>query len=87
MVSVLDYLADGIKEGQKLTKREIQYLQYTVLGFTDKEIASVLEISPRTVQSFMTKIQIKLGSKNRTHSAAIYICKKLGVSLKDVFEG
>lgn len=86
MATIADYLGSGVRIGKELSTREAQCLRYVMLGFTDKEIADFLEISPRTVQSFMTKSQIKLGAKNRTHSVAIFISKKLGVNLKDVFE-
>lgn len=43
-----------------LTPREQQCLEYTVKGFTAKEIAKELVISPRTVEEYLNQLKIKL---------------------------
>lgn len=87
MAAIADYLENGVRQRKELSGREAQCLKYAMLGFTNKEIADFLDLCPRTIASFMTKTQIKLGAKNRTHSVALFMSKKLGVDLKDVFEG
>ncbi|RAP35493.1 hypothetical protein B1207_12405 [Legionella quinlivanii] len=48
-------------EDASLTPREQECLEYTVKGFTAKEIARVLSISPRTVEEYINQVKIKLG--------------------------
>lgn len=44
-----------------LTTREQECLDYTVKGFTAKEIAKKLFISPRTVEEYINQVKAKLG--------------------------
>lgn len=46
--------------GVLLTPREKQCLEYTVKGFTAKEIAKKLSISPRTVEEYLNQVKLKL---------------------------
>lgn len=57
----------------KLSKRELEILELISWGYSDKEIAYNLEISPRTVQTHVTRIVIKLGARNRTNAVANYM--------------
>lgn len=57
----------------KLSKRELEILELISWGYSDKEIASNLSISARTVQTHVTRIVIKLGARNRTNAVANYI--------------
>ncbi len=50
----------------QLTQREMQCLQYTVKGFTAKEIAQQLGISFRTVEEYLTNIRIKAGANSKS---------------------
>lgn len=43
-----------------LTSREQECLEYTIKGFTAKEIAKKLQISPRTVEEYINQIKLKL---------------------------
>lgn len=79
MTNKPDYLAVGVGFGTGLTKREIQCLEYACLGYTDKEIAKAIILSPRTVGSFMMKAALRLGAKNRTHAAVLYTYKKFNL--------
>lgn len=45
----------------KLAPREIECLEYMVLGKSVKEIANVLELSPRTVEFYLAKAKQKTG--------------------------
>ncbi|MGQ3887652.1 LuxR C-terminal-related transcriptional regulator [Legionella sp. CNM-1927-20] len=43
-----------------LTPREQECLEYTVKGFTAKQIAKKLSISPRTVEEYINQVKLKL---------------------------
>ena len=47
-----------------LTDREREVLYFTTQGNTSKEIAAILDISPKTVSVHMTNIKTKLGVRN-----------------------
>jgi LuxR family transcriptional regulator, transcriptional regulator of spore coat protein len=49
----------------KLSQRETECLACIILGMTAKEIARALEISPRTAESHLNSIKIKLGCYHR----------------------
>jgi len=59
--------------GDQLTTRERDVLRLVVVGWTDKEIADDLFISPRTVQSHMVRLFRKLGVRTRAAAAAIAV--------------
>ena len=42
-----------------LTPRELECLEYTVKGFTAKEIAKKLLLSPRTVEEYLNQLKLK----------------------------
>lgn len=47
-----------------LTDREQQVLDQVVRGFTTKEIARTLRVSPRTVEAYRAHVLHKLGARN-----------------------
>ncbi|AOY91132.1 hypothetical protein BKK79_04365 [Cupriavidus sp. USMAA2-4] len=49
-----------------LTARERQVLRWLARGKTDRDIASVLGISTRTVQKHLQHVYVKLGVETRT---------------------
>ncbi len=49
----------------KLTKREMDCLHYTVRGFSAKRIARVLNISFRTVEEYIANIRFKFGASSK----------------------
>lgn len=53
----------------KLSNRESQVTRMLAKGMNDKEIATNLEISEKTVQIYTSNIYRKLGTKNRTEAA------------------
>ena len=57
----------------KLSKREQEVLSYLPHGLTDKEIAIKLGISKRTVQTYINRVFIKLGVRNRVGAACIFV--------------
>jgi len=55
----------------QLSFKELQVLNLTAKALTNKEIAEVLSISPRTVQSHLSAIFTKLKARSRTEAALI----------------
>lgn len=54
----------------KLTRREIEVLDYVTKGCSNKEIAGLLHISDHTVKNHMTKILRKLDVSDRSQAIA-----------------
>jgi NarL family two-component system response regulator LiaR len=55
-----------------LSEREEEVLRYLADGLTDREIATALTISPRTVGTHVSSILNKLGVRNRGEAARRY---------------
>lgn len=55
-----------------LSARELDVLRLLAEGITDREIASALAISPRTVESHVSSVLRKLGVRNRAEAAQRY---------------
>lgn len=51
---------------ERLTERERDVLKLVAEGYTTKEIADMLVISPKTVEGHRTALRAKLGIRNRT---------------------
>lgn len=49
----------------KLSKRECECIRYMMRGMTTKQIASVICLSPRTVEGYIANVKNKLDCKNR----------------------
>ncbi len=60
-----------------LSPRELEVLQLLVDGLTDREIAEVLFISPRTAQGHVSNIFNKLGVNSRTAAVATALQSEL----------
>lgn len=65
--------------GESLSQREIDVLKCVADGSTNKEVASVLSISPYTVKTHLKNIYTKLGTSSRTE--AIRVGMEQGVLL------
>ncbi len=50
----------GRDSGAPLTSREVEVLKHVALGHTNKQVAEILHISPKTVDSHRTRIMAKL---------------------------
>ncbi len=55
-----------------LSNREVEVLMLIGKGFSDKEIATQLKISSRTVQTHVSRILVKLSAKNRSNAVFAY---------------
>ena len=64
--------AEGDEVEQLLSARESEVLRLLAEGLTDREIASALAISPRTVESHVSSLLRKLGVRNRAEAAQRY---------------
>lgn len=65
-----DLISDKVND---LTKREIEILQMIASGYLNKEIASSLNISERTVKNHVSNIFKKIGVSDRTQAAVFAI--------------
>ena len=53
-----------------LTSRELDVLKLVASGYSAKEVALYLGITPRTVESKIERVRLKVGARNRTHMVA-----------------
>jgi DNA-binding NarL/FixJ family response regulator len=60
-----------------LSKREQEVLEYITKGFSSNEIASLLEVSPHTILTFVRRIYTKLKVTSKTE--AIYEARNQGL--------
>jgi DNA-binding NarL/FixJ family response regulator len=64
---------DVLKKAFQLTDREAEVLLWIAHGKTNREIAQILEMSPRTVNKHLEQVFKKLGVENRTAAASAAI--------------
>ena len=89
---VLDrFLPSPAKPGSQtnpagLSEREMDFLQLITRGLSNKEIATELNLSIRTVQGYLRQIFKKLGVSSRTE-AVVYALKEGLVALDNVPRG
>ncbi len=55
----------------QLSAREIQVLRLVIAGSRNKEIATALCITERTVEHHLNSVLQKLGARNRTEAAGV----------------
>jgi DNA-binding CsgD family transcriptional regulator len=55
---------------QQLTKRELEVLRLVAEGYTDREVADILIISPRTANRHLSNIFMKLDVPGRAAAVA-----------------
>jgi DNA-binding CsgD family transcriptional regulator len=70
-------LAAAAPPAHDLTPRELDVLRLLIAGHPDREIATALYISPRTVQTHVAGIFAKLGAGTRAEAAAIAVRRGL----------
>ncbi|WP_309141037.1 helix-turn-helix domain-containing protein [Novosphingobium sp. G106] len=63
--------------GSRLTDRELQILEAIADGWSAKETARILGITPRTVECHIDAVRMKLRARNRTHAIAIALAREL----------
>ena len=52
-----------------LTRREVEVVRLVAMGHTSREIARELFLSPRTVETHVTSILLKLDCRSRAEAA------------------
>jgi DNA-binding response OmpR family regulator/DNA-binding CsgD family transcriptional regulator len=63
--------AECLRQAFPVTQREADVLLWIARGKTNREIAAILAMSPRTVNKHLEQIFRKLGVENRTSAAAL----------------
>jgi DNA-binding CsgD family transcriptional regulator len=67
-----------LKRKLQLTQREAEVLMWIARGKSNRDIAEILSLSPRTVNKHLEQIYAKLGVENRAAAAALAV-RMLGV--------
>ena len=67
-----------LKQKLLVTERASGWLLWIARGKSDRDIAEILSLSPRTVNKHLEQIYAKLGVENRTSAAALAV-RTLGV--------
>lgn len=62
----VSYYVGQLPCSEDLTNRQLEILYYLVQGYSQKEIAHAMQLSPRTVESYLENIKIKLNIYNRS---------------------
>ena len=57
-------------DGVQLTKRQADCLFYLAKGMASKQIAQQLQLSPKTIEHYLTNVKTKLGCHNRAELIA-----------------
>jgi len=70
-----------LEENLSITTREAEVLLWLAHGKTNREIAEILQMSPRTVNKHLEQMYPKIGADNRTIAASVAIQTILGVSI------
>ena len=60
--------APTAKPDESLSKRESEVLEYVARGYSDKEVADALGLTPATVRSYLKNIYAKLHVHSRTQA-------------------
>lgn len=65
---------------QVLTQREVEVLHWVAAGKTDKDIATLLGVSARTINKHLEHVYIKLGVETRTAAVMRAMSSRWGVA-------
>jgi DNA-binding NarL/FixJ family response regulator len=60
----------------RLTPRQIEIIEHVANGETNKQIAALLSISPRTVSNHISDARARLKADNRIQLVAVFIAWK-----------
>ena len=67
-----------LRQKLMVTEREAEVLLWIARGKSNRDIADILGLSPRTVNKHLEQIYAKLGVENRTSAAALAV-RTLGI--------
>jgi DNA-binding CsgD family transcriptional regulator len=62
-----------LRQKLAVTEREAEVLLWIARGKSNRDIAEILELSPRTVNKHLEQIYAKLGVENRASAAALAV--------------
>lgn len=62
-----------LRQKLTVTDREAEVLLWIARGKSNRDIAEILDLSPRTVNKHLEQIYAKLGVENRTSAAALAV--------------
>lgn len=62
-----------LRQKLRITEREAEVLLWLARGKSNRDIAEILELSPRTVNKHLEQIYAKLGVENRASAAALAV--------------
>ncbi len=68
---------DKTLEQEILSEREKEVLKYIIQGLNTRQIASILDISPNTVDNHRRNMLARTGARDTT--ALIHLCKMMGI--------
>lgn len=66
-LAVMEYMERQKKSQEELSSTEIQLMKYCYEGFSNKEIAEKLNLSTRTIDTYINRLTEKLGLKTKLH--------------------
>ncbi len=64
---------ERLRETYQVSAREVEVLSWIAQGKTNRDIAEILDVSPRTVNKHLERIFRKIGVENRTAAAAVVL--------------
>jgi DNA-binding CsgD family transcriptional regulator len=62
-----------LKQKLTVTEREAEVLLWIARGKSNRDIAEILNLSPRTVNKHLEQIYAKLGVENRASAVAVVV--------------
>ncbi|HFE38004.1 MAG TPA: response regulator transcription factor [Gammaproteobacteria bacterium] len=71
--------ASALEAALPITKREAEVMLWVAQGKTNREIAEILSLSPRTINKHLEQIYTKIQADNRTAATSIAIQALLGM--------
>ena len=60
-----------------LTTRETEVVQLIGGGLSSKQVAARLGIAPRTVETYIEHVRLKMNATNRSHMVALAVADRL----------
>lgn len=66
-LAVMEYMERQKKSQEELSPTEIQLMKFCYEGFSNKEIAEKLNLSTRTIDTYINRLTEKLGLKTKLH--------------------
>ncbi len=75
---MLGFLREPVRQGPRLTGRELEVAELVAQGLTNQAIATRLSVAPRTAEAHVENIRRKLQVRSRAQIAAWVTEHRLG---------